>query len=531
MSVAVNRSRQSVGALLENLVELCRSHALSKKGLREIIGLHGYAPNNDQSIFNYQFFHAACDNEGLTEGILRYLIKYFPRASSSIEEYTRDTSLHIICLNKNVTLGMVRLLVDSAPDSVRHENNGGRMPLHQLCGNNNLDDEVALDILKLLLVRCPESVRHADSILGDFPIHTAAATQSPEFCRLLIEAYTGSERIISPDDGAFPFHVACQNNTVATAKYLYELYPECISVADNSGAYPIHCAFLGLKDRKHNHESSIEMVQFLLDCDPNVVLQKCDGKPPLFWVCMEAAHESQAGLNVYYLKIFQILYDVYPEAIEDNEFTSNVGSFPEEVQTFINTQLTYARQARDLRQMNTPDENGQLPLHRALRDNPTITLGSIKLLVKGNPSAIREVDNRGMIPLHIACQHHETSSAVVEYLIGLNRVTLTTVDGEGDTVLHHACRGANHATVALLLDKYGSMSVSKRNAQKQLPIDLLLRKMNEVGDEESVKFTESIYRLLRANPETLVCYNLGQAGSKHWFSQQNKKKRKIDETV
>jgi hypothetical protein len=89
-------------------------------------------------------------------------------------------------------------------------------------------------------------------------------------------------------------------------------------------------------------------------------------------------------LNAY-LKILQILYDAHPEAIASNEVTSNVGSFCEEVQAFINTQLTYARQARDLRQMNTQDENGQLPLHRALHSN--VALGSIKLLVNGNPSA------------------------------------------------------------------------------------------------------------------------------------------------
>ena len=400
------------------------------------------------------------------------------------------------------------------------------MPLHALGYNKYLDKEVAVNMSKLLLKRCPESVRHATRN-GNLPLHIAAMNQSPECCRILIEAYPESERI-TRDDGILPFHMACAGNAVATVKYLYELYPESIDVADIDGACPIHHATFCLK-RRTNPATAVEIIQFLLHCDPNVALQKLRDKLPLYWVCLEATNNEEYKLNAY-LKIMQILYDAYPEAIiESNEVTSTVDNFCQEVQTFINTQLNYARQARDQTVMTTPDEDGQLPLHRALRQNETISLGSIKLLVKGNPSAIREVDNRGMIPLHITCQHHETSSAVVEYLIGLNRVTLTTVDGEGNTALHHACIGANHAIVALLLDKYGSVSVSKRNAQKQLPIDLLLRKKNEVGDEESVEFTESIYRLLRANPETLVCYNLGQAGSKDFFSQQNKKKRKIDE--
>jgi ankyrin repeat protein len=529
MNVAGNRSSQSIGALLENLDELCQSESISEKGLREIIGLHGYAPNNDPSIFDYLFFHEACWNEKVTERILRYLIKNFPRASRSrsIIEDTRVTPLHCICLNKNVTLGMVQLLVYASPNSLRHENNNGYMPLHALCGNRHLD-EVGMEILKLLLEKCPESVRHADS-LGDLPIHYAASRQSPEFCRILIEAYPGSERIAVTDSDILPFHFACTNNIVATAKYLYQLYPESIYLAADDAAYPIHVAIMGLKDREHNHESAIQMVQFLLDCEPNVALQELDGKLPLYFACKEATNENTPTMLNAYLKIMQILYDAHPESIEDNEFISIVGSFPEEVQTFISTQLTYARQARDLRQMNTPGENGQLPLHRALHDNPTITLGSIKLLVKGNPSAITSADNSGMIPLHVACQHHETPAVVVEYLIGLSKVTLTTVDGEGNTALHYTCRGANHAIIALLLDKYGSMSVAKRNAHNQLPIELLLLNKNEVSDEESVKFTESIYRLLRANPETLVHYNLGQASSEDCISQQNKKKRKIDE--
>ena len=55
---------------------------------------------------------------------------------------------------------MVKLLIDAAPDSVRHGDNQGGLPLHVLCLNHNLDDGAAIDILKLLLERCPESARH-----------------------------------------------------------------------------------------------------------------------------------------------------------------------------------------------------------------------------------------------------------------------------------------------------------------------------------------------------------------------------------
>ena len=155
--------------------------------------------------------------------------------------------------------------------------------------------------------------------------------------------------------------------------------------------------------------------------------------------------------------------------------------------------------------MTTPDENGQLPLHAALQNN--VTLGSIKLLVKGNPSAVQSPDNSGALPLHIACQHHESSLSVVEYLLDLDATTLHTVDFDHNSVLHYACRGVKYDTIALLLDKFDAVSVSKRNADKKLPIDLLFES-NEVLDRESVQYTESIFRLLRAYPETVI--NLGK---------------------
>jgi hypothetical protein len=49
-----------------------------------------------------------------------------------------------------------------------------------------------------------------------------------------------------------------------------------------------------------------------------------------------------------------------------------------------------------------------------------------------------------------------------------------------------------------------------------------------VSDEESVKYTESIFRLIRAYPMTLMHYDLRQAGSEDCISK-SKKKRKVDE--
>eukprot|EP00985_Skeletonema_marinoi_P019441 scaffold11145_cov104-Skeletonema_marinoi.AAC.6 len=168
-----------------------------------------------------------------------------------------------------------------------------------------------------------------------------------------------------------------------------------------------------------------------------------------------------------------------------------------------------------------------LPLHTALQSN--VRLGSIKLLLKGNAAALQSPDNSGALPLHVACEHHDSPS-VVQYLIELDTTTLDAVDRDGNTALHYACLGAKYDTIALLIDKYDAISVSKRNAHQKLPIDLLWGS-NEVQDRESVEYTESVFRLIKAYPETvmscIVNMNMKQQAKSEDFPSQNVKKRKL----
>jgi ankyrin repeat protein len=483
-------------ALWRELSEFCMSDSLSEDGLRESIERHRLEPTNNLNISNYDFFLMACQNKWANEGIIRCLLEYFPAAISATDNEGRSP-LHLACSNENITLDIVQLLIDAAPDSVRTEDNYGRMPIHRLCCDKIVDEIAAMEILKLLLEKCPESVRHADN-LGELPIHEACRSRSPEYCRVLIEKYPGSERIAN-NWGMMPLHFACWYNSVATVEYLYKLHPGAIYHISTNGDYPIHYA-IDAPIYSENPAAAVDVVKFLLDCDPNVKLQKLFDRQTsslLHYACDEEYDDSniEAGIQV-----IKIIYDAHPKAIEDNRFTSNFHHHYHQVQTFISSQLVYSRQASDHRLMTTPNEKGKLPLHTALQNN--VRLGSIKLLVKGNPSAIRTFDISGVIPLHVACQHHQ-SATVVEYLIELDTTTLDTVDREGNTALHHACLGAKHDTIALLLEKYDAVSVSKQNANKKLPIDLLWES-DEVEDRESIEYTESVFRLLKAYPETVM---------------------------
>eukprot|EP00984_Skeletonema_dohrnii_P025452 scaffold14617_cov113-Skeletonema_dohrnii-CCMP3373.AAC.1 len=124
MSDTGSNSSQSAEALLsDELLELCWSDSLSEEGLREIFDRHQHFLSSDSKnrrLGDYTFLEACC-NERVTEGIIRYLIEYFPAAASAADD-KGQLPLHVACLNENVTVNIIQLLIDAAPDSVRSVN-------------------------------------------------------------------------------------------------------------------------------------------------------------------------------------------------------------------------------------------------------------------------------------------------------------------------------------------------------------------------------------------------------------------------
>ena len=522
MSEGDNRNRLTA-VLKDELDAYCQSDSLSEIGLHEIIARHGLEPNNNHC-GDFHFFLLACWNQNITEEIIQCLLEYFPHAANIIYDADGNVSLHYACYNKNVTPKIVELLIDAAPNSVRCVTNEGSMPLHILCDNSKVDEGTAMQILKLLIEKYPEAVRHTDND-GDLPIHLASKRRSLEFCRVLIEAYPGSERI-SNAEGQLPLHYACVANNVATVAFLLQTYQDAINHADVGGFYPIMYA-ISSTEHRDDPASAVEIVQFLLDCDPNQKLIQLEGSSLLHFACTMEYNESNIEAGIQMIKV---IFDAHPEAIEDDRIMADIRRSLQQVRAFINSQLVYVRLAKDQhlrRRLETPNDNGQLPLHVALRNNAR--LGAIKLLVKGNPAAVQSADNSGALPLHSAYQHHDSAS-VVRYLVEHDPSTLDSVDKDGNTAFHLACRYAKYETIMLLLEKYDGVSVSKRNAHGELPINLLW-KSNAVEDRESVEYTESVFRLLKAYPETVTNNNVDditQQTELGVYSSQNAKKRKRD---
>jgi uncharacterized protein YqjF (DUF2071 family) len=183
------------------------------------------------------------------------------------------------------------------------------------------------------------------------------------------------------------------------------------------GRYAIHVALDRLKYYSYGDwQDAVEIVKFLLNCSPDVALQRADTglrELPLYVACASSAGNT-AILESAYNQIMKLLFDIYPNAIEElpNEMVLE--------DSFLHKQLQYWEESKDSNMMWTPDDFGCLPLHRALvsvRGN--VALGSTNLLAQANLSALAAPDNNGAIPLHFAC-HHSLLTGVVQYLIECN---------------------------------------------------------------------------------------------------------------
>ena len=398
-----------------------------------------------------------------------------------------------LCFTKKLTLEIVQLLHSILPGAFHLRDDDGYLPIDCLCCNVDLDDTNSIDILRFMLSIDPTLPREVD-YAGCLPIHLAVANKSTIFCKDLIDAYPESLRIES-DDGWLPIHVACANgkrdDTADTIQYMLELDPELINAENSDRLLPIHHA------TEYGRTESIEL---LLKFDPNAASKDVN----------DGSRRLPLHLDWVSPSSIQVLYDAYPEAIfarnrdgrtplDIAEGNGREGNQP--TKDFLQTQLVYARQAQDMTAMTTLDENGQLPLHRALKVNAP--LGSIKLLVKGNPAALQVADQNGAYPIHIACKFSQVK--VVKYLVELGELdggTLNNVDANDDSPLHYACRRGNLGIVKYLLQA-NVPSVSERNNEKKLAIHLLFECGDNILDRESVEHVETIYQLLLANPEVV----------------------------
>ena len=461
--------------------------------------------------------HILLHNKNIGEmfDVVKYLAEASPDSLQLQDEYDQ-TPLQVACSNGHITARTIELLLRVCPDSIRQPNNWGGLPIHSLCEVKDMDGEVAIGILNLFLEAHPDSVSETVDA-GELPLHIAAWNKSSAFCKILVDAYPESVRRVD-SCGSLPLHNACGDGRPDTVEYLFGLYQESINIRNHDGYLPIHFA------ANTPGENTAEIVNVLLRHDPECLSKPVvsdsddDGSLPLHLVCL-----SRDKSNVT-----EFLFDLYPEAIlirnEEGQLPFDVlrsrddglpinpdtgKPYDEELRrrnrellAFLSGQMSNAYKAQDENALRRRDCTGLLPLHTAIRSGAQ--LGSIKLLVKGNPDAVHAPDGSGKLPLDIACQFCMVD--VVKYLAELAPKQMNTCDRNKNYPLHHACRGGNCKVISYLLGRpMSSASVSKRNTHDMLPIQLFCEFVKGRWCEgETPEYTETIWRLLIAYPETVL---------------------------
>ena len=114
---------------------------------------------------------------------------------------------------------------------------------------------------------------------------------------------------------------------------------------------------------------------------------------------------------------------------------------------------------------------------------------------------IRNDDNSGKLPIHIACRTNAPVE-VLALLLELDSTTLPVADHSRALPLHERCRGnVQYANVRFLVEQGGVGTLIARNQDGALPLHILCRSTNPA--------LQTIQYLVQSWPEPLVTQTHG----------------------
>eukprot|EP00984_Skeletonema_dohrnii_P023984 scaffold13088_cov77-Skeletonema_dohrnii-CCMP3373.AAC.2 len=290
-----------------------------------------------------------------------------------------DTLLHVACSNPKISVEAIQIIVNECPYMVKEEYaEDGFLPIHNICCNENLDDESSIEILKILVNEFPESVMTNVGVANslpdwcsrergenDLPIHYACRYKSLDFCRYLLEMYpeSVSKKQLhysheGKDSGSLmlPFHLACKYGSLDLVQYLLEPYPEALGEQTSDRNY--NC-----DEKKGRYRGRYAPIRY---SESNTSLLQVGNYPLHLAASREDSPDKMDIIN------FLLQQDV--------DAVSQVGKY------------------------------GNLPLHRACWHPSEPDIEIIKHLVHVYPAAIHTKNIFGQLPIHLAMQTSDESN-------------------------------------------------------------------------------------------------------------------------
>ena len=215
-----------------------------------------------------------------------------------------------------------------------------------------------------------------------------------------------------PAKSVLPLTALCAlDATLSTIEIVYKVFPDA--------AYDSLC---------HSVKLSNAVVQFLVDSNPNVLLQADENGRNVFHFLAVCAFTSEDVLGCLATKNQMPLLSQTKEGSTPLHLACEKLLPVEKVKHFIDNENAV---------LKIKDGNGQTPLHLACSNESSLEV--IMFLVELFPGALEMQDVYGYVPLHAACERSDASLEIVTFLVAKNELALTakgsiSIDASTETV-------------------------------------------------------------------------------------------------
>ena len=389
-----------------------------------------------ESDYGYRgaLLHVVCNRDSGTEeevsSILEYLINEVGLSTDVISEYGDGLPLHVACARDSLD----RVKMVSVGCDVNRRDEAGNTPLHVACQNGSTD-------MVRYLVEEKKCGFNVANNKGELPLHLACKHQ---YSNTIVQLVSVGYDVNRQDEaGNTPLHMACQNGITDIVQYLIKERKCNFNVVNNKGELPLHLAC------KHKYGKKIVLLM-IVGCDVN--------------------RQDEAGNTPLHMAYQNGRTDIVRYLVEERKCDFNVVNNKGELPLHLACKHKYGKEIVRLVSVgcdvNRQDEAGNTPLHMACQNGST---DIVRYLVEERKcDFLNVVNNKGELPLHLACKHTYDKEIVQLVSVGCD---VDRQDEAGNTPLHMACQNCSTDIVQYLVEER-KCDVNVANNKGELPLHL-----------------------------------------------------------
>ena len=207
----------------------------------------------------------------------------------SLSQACRDENILLRAIEANVSINVIKKVLEINRSLAKYSDHHGRLPLHLIVSNKEMQ---LAELLPNMLHAYPDGAKIPD-FAQKLPLHYAAS-RSDMTLDLMVQILDAFPNALSAMDkeGNLPFHYSIANQSVDIALTLINRYPECISIFDGNGIYPVFRALMLSLDTS--------IIERILQLDPLEAQRKNElGQYPIIPLLLDCGQKTFASSHPY----------------------------------------------------------------------------------------------------------------------------------------------------------------------------------------------------------------------------------------